>query len=412
MTTLASRTGIPAVASGGGLQFSDYWYLLALAVAVAVAISSEGDPVANPIVKHLPLMIALPAVVLTFLGRKLRTVRPKEGAIAPLIAAAWPLVLLAALIIGGSVYARFFQYIQNTFLPVGLYMLTAVMAGAMVYQSESPDAFVRAYFRILVAAAIAISILLFVRQGFHELSFLVIPMAAFFFVGARRMFMRFLGLGFFLSMAWLSHKNTSYLVGILTIGYIIVAVAIPRLPKRPTLRRVTAIYWICTVGFLGALSLGLLYLLSDPGSVPTGNVEFRQYMYKAAWERFLSSPVWGTLFAVEPVGLFRLYQINLGGALPTHSDVMDLLAHGGILGVGLLLLAFARVAKFALKSRLLHPSHLSDPWAAYAHALVLMSLAAVIVYAFNPILLQPAKAYLVWSNLGVLLGLSLRAQSR
>jgi len=34
--------------------------------------------------------------------------------------------------------------------------------------------------------------------------------------------------------------------------------------------------------------------------------------------------------------------------------------------------------------------------------------APVLTYAFNPILLQPALAYLLWTNVGLLVGLSLR----
>jgi hypothetical protein len=58
---------------------------------------------------------------------------------------------------------------------------------------------------------------------------------------------------------------------------------------------------------------------------------------------------------------------------------------------------------------MLAPRHLDHAWAPYAHTLALMSLAGVITYAFNPVLLQPGMAYLLWTNLGLLLGLSLRA---
>jgi hypothetical protein len=36
-----------------------------------------------------------------------------------------------------------------------------------------------------------------------------------------------------------------------------------------------------------------------------------------------------------------------------------------------------------------------------------MSLASIVVYAFNPIMLQPAKAILMWSQFGMLLGIAL-----
>ena len=36
-----------------------------------------------------------------------------------------------------------------------------------------------------------------------------------------------------------------------------------------------------------------------------------------------------------------------------------------------------------------------------------MSLTGVLVYAFNPIMLQPVKAMLLWGQLGMLLGIAL-----
>jgi hypothetical protein len=41
-----------------------------------------------------------------------------------------------------------------------------------------------------------------------------------------------------------------------------------------------------------------------------------------------------------------------------------------------------------------------------------MSFAGVFTYAFNPILLQPSISYLLWTNLGLLLGLSMRSLDR
>jgi O-antigen ligase len=126
-------------------------------------------------------------------------------------------------------------------------------------------------------------------------------------------------------------------------------------------------------------------------------------------DRFIESPLWGTLFAAESVEKFSLYSIGIAGnVLPTHSDVMDLLAHGGILAVLLWAIGLGRIAWLAATT-VLRARALDDPWAPYAHALAMMSLAGVITYAFNPILLKPSMAYLLWTNLGLLLGISLRA---
>jgi hypothetical protein len=41
-----------------------------------------------------------------------------------------------------------------------------------------------------------------------------------------------------------------------------------------------------------------------------------------------------------------------------------------------------------------------------------MSLASIVVYAFNPILLQPAKSFLMWSQFGMLLGIALHLDNQ
>jgi hypothetical protein len=67
-----------------------------------------------------------------------------------------------------------------------------------------------------------------------------------------------------------------------------------------------------------------------------------------------------------------------------------------------------RIAR-AASSSVLRPKFLDRAWAPSAHALAVMSAAGVVTYVFNPILLQPSMAYLLWTNLGLLAGLALRA---
>jgi hypothetical protein len=86
---------------------------------------------------------------------------------------------------------------------------------------------------------------------------------------------------------------------------------------------------------------------------------------------------------------------------------MDLLANGGLLAMALWLVGYLRVIVFAYR-RVLAPQFLHYPWAAQAHTFAVISLAAVATYAFNPILLQPELAFLVWTTLGFLVGLAAR----
>jgi O-antigen ligase len=163
------------------------------------------------------------------------------------------------------------------------------------------------------------------------------------------------------------------------------------------------------VAFIGAASIAvgvcfLLYFRED--YLPSGNVEFREFTYRAAWQQFLDSPIWGTAFSAESVRKFTLFTVGIArNRLPTHSDLMDLLANGGLLAIGLWLFGYLRIGVFAYR-RILAPRFLHYPWASQGHTFAAISLAAIVVYAFNPILLQPEMAFMVWTTLGMLVGLA------
>jgi O-antigen ligase len=290
-------------------------------------------------------------------------------------------------------------------------MTLVFFAAALMRQTRAPEALLRGYVAVLVAAGAAMGGLLIARFGvrhvYHEQVFLIIPLAALFLVPPRRGVAAWLAGLFFLSMAWFSQKYTAYLTGALTLAYLGAFVALPRLRGRPALDRVTIAYWAALVALVGALAFALAV---QSVGVPSGNTEYRLHTYAAALERFAASPWWGSLFASEAVEEFKLFTIGIAAnVLPTHSDLLDILAHGGVLAALLWLAGIARIARIAYAHRL-GPALLDDPLARYAHALALMSLAAILTYAFNPILLQPGMAYFVWTNLGLLLGLGLRAE--
>ncbi|HKA39375.1 MAG TPA: O-antigen ligase family protein [Burkholderiales bacterium] len=415
MTAVASRTGTRGVPGrvGAGLMWTEYWFLLAVAVAAVVAVDPlELRLAADTIVKHLALAVVLPAIVLTLVGFGLRAAGRNGARLALLGSALWPLLLLAALVLGGSLHARFVQGIQETFLNVGLYMLLTYGAAAVVLRSEAPEALLRAYFRILLAAAAVMGAYLIanygVRQVYHEQIFLVIPLAVLFYAQRDRGLVRWAGFGFFLAMAWLSHKYTAYLIGALTVAYIALALAVPRMTPRRGAGRTALVYWLFVLGGTAA-ALFAWYGSRGALDLPTGNVDYRLETYRLAWERFLDSPLWGRLFAAEAVEKFTLYSIRgAGNTLPSHSDVLDLLANGGILGMALWTWALARIAR-VVYANLLEPQQLDRGWAPCAHALAVMSVAGVVTYTFNPILLQPPMAFLLWTNLGMLVGLALHA---
>lgn len=400
--------------AGSRLVWTDYWFLTATVAAAVTAVDPlELGLVAEPWTRHLALALTVPAVLLTAIGRGLRLPRQSPAGASSPVALLGPLLLLAALVLGGSLHARLLQGIQSTFLNVGLYMLSAWCAATMVLRTGAPEALLRGYFRVLLAAAVVMSGFLIanagVRQVYHEQIFLVIPMAA--LLAARGGIAGWAGCFFFLGMAWPSAKYTSYIIAMLSGAYIALFIAVPRLAPRPGVQRMAAIYWMLLLG-VAAVAFCAWLALSGVLKLPTGNVDYRMHTYTLAWERFHEAPLWGTWFAVEAVEKFTLYETGVSkNLLATHSDVLDLLANGGLVAFGLWAWGIARVARAAAGDALA-PRNLERPWAPHAHTLALMSLAGVATYAFNPILLQPAMAWLIWANLGLLAGLALRVAER
>ncbi len=395
------------------LVWTEYLFLLGVAVATLVTV----DPLrmnleADTIIKHLGLAISIPAIALNLIGHRLFAPSgPRHPIMAP-IQAVWPLFLLAGLIVVGALYARLFMHLQDTFLNVGLYMLITFATATVVLQTEAPERFLRAYFGIAVAAALVMGLALIAnygkRQVYHEQIFLIVPMAVLFFLGMRgRPLSRWGGTLFFLGMGWMSQKFTSYMVTGLTLLYLGIVLWSWSRSRYSALHRVTAAYWATLL--IALVPVAWIVVAHHGGvDVPTGNTGYRLHTYAAAWDRFVDSPLWGTLFMAQSVHKFTLYNIGISGnRLPTHSDVLDLLANGGIIAVMLLIAGWYCIGRLA-RRMLFGPEAEGHAWYAYGHTLAATSICAVLVYTFNPILLQPSMAYLVWANLGVLLGLALR----
>jgi hypothetical protein len=96
--------------------------------------------------------------------------------------------------------------------------------------------------------------------------------------------------------------------------------------------------------------------------------------------------------------------------LATHSDVLDLLAQGGVFAISLWLWSYIRIGRLTFRNVL--RGRVEDDLHAAVHTLACMSIAGILVYAFNPILLQPAKALLYWAQIGMLLGVALHFSGR
>lgn len=397
-----------------GLMWSEYLYLISVAVAAFIMVDPLGlglDKATET--KHLALPLVFMALILNLSGRRLS--QYSAPPILPrVVAEAWPLALLALIIIAGSMYARIEKGIPETLLNTGIYLTVLFAAASMVLASKTPEKLIRAYLGILLVAALAMAASLIVnfrvQQVYHVEIFAVIPMAVYCALVLKNPWLRFFGVIFFLSMAVFSIKNTGYLIALMTFLYLGYGFWLPRLRRADPLNRVSGYYVIFVIVLLIAVAAMFLLAYRDV-YLPSGSADFRMWAYERAWNMFLDSPIWGTFFAESVVEKFTLYNIPVaGGILPTHSDVMDLLAHGGLLAIGLWLYGLFCIAR-ASNRTLLTPSTYEHPWTPYAHTFAVLSLAGTIAYAVNPLLIHTGMAFILWTNAGLLLGLSLRPEA-
>jgi len=406
----AAARGMPRAGSGA-LVWSEHCYLLCIALALVLCVvPPEWHAPERRLIRHIPLLATVPLAVLSVMGWHLSspfTVRQPSSRAA--MSTLLPLLLLGTWIVVGAAHARFVEHWQATFMNLGLYIAAAPAAALMMVCSRAPVHLARAFLKLLAVSAFAMCIGLALVYGraelYHEQIFLLIPLAVACAIAFRQSSHAWLGSLLFLGAALLSQKNTSYLIALLTVLYIAVFLWLSRIERTSSVKRLWAHYlaFVCVL-VMAAAACYVLYFRQR--YLPSGNVEFRSFTYRAAWQQFMDSPLWGTSFSAESIRKFTLYTIGIArNRLPTHSDVMDLLANGGLLAIGLWIWAYLRAGLFAYR-RVLAPSYLHYPWAAQAHTFALISLSAIVVYAFNPILLQPELAFLTWTTFGFLVGLA------
>lgn len=414
-----SSRNLPIASSNdaSSLKMSDYWYLAGLILAlfyVADPFFWQLDKIG--LTKHLPLIVSVCGVLLVNIGNKVFVNNQpslKHG--WQILNAGLPLILLGIWIVIGSLYTRKFNDIHNTFITVGLYMLFAFLAARVVIISPARLSIIKVY---LIAAA-TFGIFMVLRMGtnydgmnvnYHELEALIIPLAVYFALrpsglhnNNRRYSQIFLVL-FFLCAGLVFRKNTGFLVLLLTLLYLWTTEWRFRFRENIVFRFWT-FFWLVMMLISAVVAAG--YFAHQQSLLPSGNPQYRMLTYDVAWNKFLNSPIWGTSFSGQATEKFTAYAINSAqGNLATHSDILDIAAQGGIIALGLWLWGYLRVGQLSLKYALCGQRPHDDLHAA-AHTFACMSIASIVVYAFNPILLQPAKSLLMWGQFGMLLGITL-----
>lgn len=410
--TAAPRSG----AQDQGLVWTEYVYFAVLAVALIVVVNPWGAYLRGfAPTKHFAFVFTLPLLLLHLMGISIFSERKPSVQFGRTLQVTWPLVVLAVFVLCGSYVAKYASNIDNNFLSMGLYMPIVVVGCLLFLVTPAPGSFLRWYFVLLTVAGLAMLGIIVGTLGarvYHEEIFLIAPLSVLFFLEARkRVWMILPGLLLF-AASIVSRKNTSHLLGALILAYTTLVVMWPSALDRDLVRR--ALKRSALLGALGSVGalVAIVYAYRDY-LLPSGNPEYRLRTYAIAWEKFLSSPIWGQGFLKAASEEFTAYQVGVSTqVLPSHSDVLDILANGGLIGTLMWLGGIVAIAFVAYRN-ILSPAKIDHPWSSYAHTLALCSLGAILVYAFNPVLTAvPPVAYFVWLNLGLLAGVALRAGER
>lgn len=353
-------------------------------------------------------LLALVFGSLTFhlLGRALTDPARLRRAAGEVLRAWWPLVVLASWVTLGSLFARFAESIRESFLGLGLGMFCLPLMAVAVRSSRQPEAFLKGLAAVYVATVLGmLVVLLSDLHVFHEEIFVAVPLGAYFLAARPVKLWRFV-LGLALIAACLfSFKNTTFLIVLAVLAACGVVWSQRLLRRRNRMGVVAAVYFLLPVLMVGAAALFWVWW-TNRGELPSGNVEYRTEMYGIAWRRFLESPLWGTGFTDSSVTYFELFRVATRvQTLPTHSDILDMLAHGGLIAIGLWLLTVWRLLRLGaagVGQLAAAPFGAANRAWRWLFVLSLVQLGALITYAVNPPLINPAHAFWVWGSAGVL----------
>ncbi|MDO9205538.1 O-antigen ligase [Methylotenera sp.] len=392
------------------LTMTDYFFLFGICMVVFWAVDPfEWRLGYRAMIKHFPIVAISPAFILALAGSVLfRKNRDHDKKHQDNYSLMITLSVFAVFVTIGSLYAKFVKGIDNGFLTMGLYTLTAPLTAWFVRKSENPVSLIKGilwvyFFWALVA--IAMQVVHIGQAGyFHEREHLVIGALVMIYFLAKTNITHFFAMGFIAAAALVAQKNTAYLIMLLGIFYFFLVWGLQH-GKKIKDKFLRWAFWVRAIligGFLATL-VAVIYSLVK-SSLPTGNPEYRLHTYEIAWNKFLSSPIWGTGFTGAATEKFDLFTVGSSTqTLPTHSDPLDILAQGGLIGFLLWIAIFIILSRQWVFLVMQPDKQLKPEVVPYLHTLYFLIFSGFIVCMFNPILNNPGLAWTFWGSVGALL---------
>lgn len=350
-----------------------------------------------PVLKYLPIQIAVSAYPWLLLSHR-GTRKPEITLVL--------LTVATAVVLAGASYTVFIvgDSFADSFMGRALGMLALFPAYLVASRPECRAVLARWMWPcgILLSVSVFVGLVVWQLGGvrfvdqphiYHEEVFLPASVALALYSGRlASVAVRWLLIGAFLAAGVISLKNTGFLATLVAGGALIVMTW--RLPGRTGLGRVArnaaVLLFVALVGLV-AIRLAL----GAPEALPSGSPELRLVTYAARIEAFLSSPWYGEFFVGSPfmeVGM-RMVQ--------SHSDLLDVLAFGGLLGAVVLILPFLRLV-WVLPQHIIRSHASRDRAGVFVLALFPFILLEALV---NPIWHQPTIMLFFWISVAFALGI-------
>ena len=399
MQAVLTQDHAPSVGLGARLIYTSVWFLLAMAV----------DPTDSGL--GLPLTFQfLPAIIAVFGGAVYlaQGFRPIGGIVWQDIAFA---ILITMITLGGASTSYVTGNTADSLLRLALSALSYIPIRMMASVPEDLDWFIRKLTWPLIAIGLLISAQLFYwqivgpfltqRSGinhiFHEEVFLIGVATIVAAIGlVDRPILRVIIMATLILGQFFTFKITGFMTAFATVGILLL---IPIHWVSQTQNRAAVVRFLSVIYVLIGVGLFLTCLPMIVDHLPSGSRSVRLYTYTIRWQEFLDAPVFGAAFYGSP--LVSVQRQNL--IIPSHSDLLDLLAFGGTVGTLALLLPVLSFIFSIFRLRHMTSERLA---ALFGYGLVVM---LVIVMAFNPVWLQPKMGGFLWMGFAVMAGVLSRS---
>lgn len=319
-------------------------------------------------------------------------------------------LLLFFMILLGSLYARFVNGEKETFIGLSAGMMGFIIGVLAFFSAKDGIRLVERYIHVLLFFTLYAAIWIIIKrleggQAFHTEIFLILPLAIFLFMSINNVFIKYVSLFFFVGLAIVSFKFTSFIVIILVVLQLLI-LGLRKVHKLNTVQKLVLYYFLFLIIIISIS--GLLFLfINQEHYLPSGSAEYRFYTYGVALNNFFDSPLIGNVFSEN--GLVYLDGLIVRGNdhVLTHSDVLDLLGNGGLLAVSLFLYVILSILTKAILL-IKQDKNLDRKVFVLLNTLISICTAGFMTSMVNSPLVMMVIGTLFWFSLGLLYSIVIR----